>query len=328
VEVAVSLPPAEFVQVGGALTGRVRVEENSGKKVQPEALAAFLGGLVVRVGNTSAKVREDGLFVATAPETSGEHTVTVVFNSEAEPLARASFDVPFAAPPTATSPGLRAPAAAVSSEPYIVRGEFPAEDGLTTKAMVGNEAVPLLWKTARAAGFDISRGRAGARRFDLYDAGALIASDTLNVVTLTASSDKSELRPRQYATFDVYLEGIPVNAPGGANDAKSQTRIDYANRTPVVGRFKGRPDHFSVPIPTDSNNEKANRPGAKRSSIPETITFNGRTLRCRRHATPSRAAHRTAPSRHAREIPVRRIQFFKMTIAVSDKRLTCPGREV
>jgi hypothetical protein len=241
VELSIHVPPAEFVEPGGLFTGRVQIKEKTGVSVRPETIAAFLGGLLVQIENNVTRVQQNGLFVITAPETPGEQKVFVRSESVA-PLAEARLVVPATEEASRRNPVLRAPAALVSTETWVVRGEFPDAGAPDILCLAGGEPAPLLWKTSQAAGFDMSRAAPGPQPVALYGGGRLIASDILNIVTLTASTDKTELRPGERATFEVTVRGVPESAT-----------LEYINRTHQIGGFLNRPDRFHVPITAGRN---------------------------------------------------------------------------
>ncbi len=240
VDVAVTLPPAEFVQPGATLTGRVHVTDKPGQTVQPERLAALMTELTVRIGTSVARVEDGGWFVVTVPSDGRDHDVTIASRGTPETeIQWVAARLPAAAPANAlASPTLAAPSAVVSTEPYVVRG-LPG-DGLGTVCLVGGDAAPLLWKTPLAAGFDVSQAAPGAQAVEIYDGGRLVARDAVAVVTMTASSDRSELKPRERANFEVVVRGLPLAGSG---------TLGYANQSRRVGRFVGRDHEFVVAIP-------------------------------------------------------------------------------
>jgi hypothetical protein len=256
VDVSISLPPAEFVQPGATLTGRVHVTEKltdgKGARFQPEALAAFLAALTVRMGTRVARVRDDGLFVLDAPADAGEHAVSVWSSGAsadvAAPWAVGGLNVPA----VSDAPGNRsllAPAATASRDPYVVRGPLSG-DGSSTRCVVGTETAPLLWQTPLAAGFDVSNTAPGPHRVELYDGDQLVARDTVAVVTMTARSDKSELLPRERASFEVDVLGLPKDA---------SATLGYENRDPSNGHFVGHPHRFAVEIPKATTSKARTR---------------------------------------------------------------------
>ncbi len=292
--VRLNLPPPERAAPGAIITGTVVVEEPAARELPPAALGVVLSGLVVEVAGRPTRVSADGRFVFETPREWVE--IPVVVRAPERPHLRPIQQVlvlsGVSGPPAADTDlpsgsqqtlWFRMPPVASPGQPHVVMGRSDCDcAGLTTRGFLGDREVPLLWHTPDAMGFDFGAAPPGPQVFSLFQGGELRAIGAVHNVRLTASSDKSHLRPGERATLTVRVEGLPEKllADGEAAAKRAGRKgkeaavafLDYVNHTPAIGRFKGQPDRFSVPIPAadlDARAAAIDRAYRRRSPLTE-----------------------------------------------------------
>ena len=148
------------------------------------------------------------------------------------------------------------PRVLLPEERLLILGRLGNRSGRATRAFVGPWEVPLLARTPIAAVFDASEVPAGLHVLALYEGADLLAMAPVRRLRLVASSDRPQLGRGESATFDVRVAGLPRSPSQGAAPTEASARpvafLDYVNRSPKIGKFRDRPDRFSVAITSAS----------------------------------------------------------------------------
>ncbi|MGQ0428902.1 MAG: hypothetical protein ACT4UQ_03100 [Gammaproteobacteria bacterium] len=268
--VRVNLPPPEWIHPGATITGSVVVDSPTQTADGAQPLPGVqLSGLVLEVDEKRYPVNIDGRFVFESPQAARALEIKLQGFTEIEGRVQFESVVDFKVEMRLVESPARdralsragdvsAPPVVPSRDPYVVTGVLPAGGvGLTTRAYADAVELPLLWKTPEAAAFDVSGISPGPHVLSLWEGGQPIAAGTVSVVTLEARSDRVELRPGDVANFSVQVDGFPKRLRTQAEtpekrEAKgelvSETTLAYDNRTPEIGKFVGRDEHFEVTI--------------------------------------------------------------------------------